>query len=103
MNNCVYKKFIVNGTTVLQSNEIFNMVKTEEKIPGFSEYQNYNGINYYSSEKNINSGYSTRNLDVSHKSVITDLLTYNLNDNNNEKPYNFLISSSWDGTIKVWK
>jgi len=53
--------------------------------------------------KNIYSGYSTRNLDVSHKSVITDLLSFNLNDNINEKPNNYLVSSSWDGTIKVWK
>jgi WD40 repeat protein len=103
MNDCTFKKYIVNTTTIFQSNEVFNSDITKDKIPGFSEYQNYNGINYYSGEKNINSGYSTRNLDVSHKSVITDLLSFNLNDNINEKPNNYLVSSSWDGTIKVWK
>ena len=103
MNDCTFKKFIINRTTIFQSNEVFNSDITKDKIPGFSEYQNYNGINYYSGEKNINSGYSTRNLDVSHKSVITDLLSFNLNDNVNEKPNNYLVSSSWDGTIKVWK
>ena len=103
MNDCTFKKYIVNRTTIFQSNEVFNSDITKDKIPGFSEYQNYNGINYYSGEKNIYSGYSTRNLDVSHKSVITDLLSFNLNDNINEKPNNYLVSSSWDGTIKVWK
>ena len=103
MTNCEYKKFKINGTTILESNEIFNQPEIKNKIPGFSDYQNYNGINYYSSEKNIKSGYSTRNLDVSHKSVVTDLLTFNLDDDFIEKPHNLLISSSWDGTIKVWK
>ena len=103
MTNCEYKKLKVNGTTILESNEVFNQTETKNKIPGFSEYQNYNGIHYYSAEKNIKSGYSTRNLDVSHKSVITDLLTFNLDNDNTEKIHNFLISSSWDGTIKVWK
>jgi phosphoinositide-3-kinase regulatory subunit 4 len=103
MTNCVYKKFKINGTLVLESNEVFNQPETKNKIPGFSDYQNYNGINYYSSEKNIQSGYSTRNLDVSHKSVVTDLLAFNLDDDYTENPHNFLVSSSWDGTIKVWK
>ena len=103
MTNCIYEGFKSLNTMILQSNEFFNGPETMEKIPGFSEYQNYNGINYYSSEQNIKSGYCTRNLDVSHKSIVTDLLTFNLKDNNNEIPYNFLVSSSWDGTIKVWK
>ena len=103
MTNCVYKRFKYKDTTILESNEVFNQPKTKNKILGLSEYQNYNGIHYYSSEKNIKSGYSTRNLDVSHKSVVTDLLTFNLDNNYSEKPHNFLISSSWDGTIKVWK
>ena len=103
MTYCAYKRFKYKDTTILESNEVFNQPETKNKIPGFSEYQNYNGIHYYSSEKNIKSGYSTRNLDVSHKSIITDLLTFNLDNNYTEKPHNFLISSSWDGTIKVWK
>ena len=104
MTNCVFKQFKLNGTTVLESNEVFNQPETKIKIPGFSDYQNYNGINYYSSEKNIKSGYSTRNLDVSHKSVVTDLLAFNLDEDDYiENPHNFLVSSSWDGTIKVWK
>ena len=103
MTNCIFEGFKINGTMIIQSNEIFNGPETMQKIPGFSEYQNYNGINYYSSEKDIKTGYCTRNLDVSHKSAITDLLTFNLNDNIGENPYNCLVSSSWDGTIKVWK
>ena len=103
MTNCIFEGFKINGTMIIQSNEFFNGSETMQKIPGFSEYQNYNGINYYSSEKDIKGGYCTRNLDVSHKSVITDLLTFNLNDNIGENPYNCLVSSSWDGTIKVWK
>ena len=104
MTNCVYSQIKIDKhSTIIQSNEIFNQPETKQKIPGFSEYQNYNGINYYSSEKSIKSGYSTRNLDVSHKSAVTDLLTFNLDDDNTERPHNILVSSSWDGTIKVWK
>ena len=103
MAYCVYKRFKYKDTTILESNEVFNQPEIKNKIPGFSEYQNYNGIHYYSSEKNIKSGFSTKNLDVSHKSIITDLLTFNLDNDFTEKPHNFLISSSWDGTIKVWK
>ena len=104
MTNCVFNKIKIDkNSTVLQSNEVFNQPETKNKIPGFSEYQNYNGINYYSSEKSIQSGYSTRNLDVSHKSAVTDLLTFNLDNDYIEKPHNLLVSSSWDGTIKVWK
>ena len=103
MTDCKYLKNNINGTTVIESNEIFNQKKIKENITGFSEYQNYNGVNYYSSSKDPKNGCSTKNLDVSHKSVITDLLCMNLNKEKNEKIYNVLISSSWDGTIKIWK
>ena len=70
-----YSKSSFSDFVILQSNESYDDLGKKSNLSGFSEYQNYNGIHYYSSEKNIKSGYSTRNLDVSHKSIITDLLT----------------------------
>ena len=64
---------------------------------------NLNGIIYHSSvQKEFDQDddsikYCTKISDASHKSVITDLLPMNLNG------VNLLVSSSWDGTIKIWK
>ena len=105
MTDCQYKKYNIKDTTIFLSNELYNKKNEEMKqnIQGFSEYQNSNGINYYSSTKGFKSGFRTKNLDVSHKSVITDLICVNLDEEKNGNPYNYLVSSSWDGTIKVWK
>ena len=50
--------------------------------------------------------YCSRIAGASHKNVISDIipicLEYDI-DENNEKFKNFLISSSWDGTVKIWK
>ena len=59
MTNCIFEGFKINGTMIIQSNEFFNGSETMQKIPGFSEYQNYNGIDYYSSVKDIKGGYCT--------------------------------------------
>ena len=56
----------------------------------------YKAINYF-----------TRIAGASHKNVITHIipicLEYESDENNGDKFTNFLISSSWDGTVKIWK
>ena len=110
MTFCEFNKNIFPGcqTIILQSNEIFNDTGKKMNIPGFSECQNFNGIQYHSSIQNYFTGdlldHCSIISDASHKSVITDLLVMNLDgkipeeSNNN----NILISASWDGTIKFW-
>ena len=77
-------------------------------MPGFSEYQNYNGITYHTVPQNEfestippNLQYCTKITDPAHKACITDLLSYSINSNEGQS--NVLISSSWDGDIKIWK
>jgi len=50
MTDCQYKKYNIKDTTIILSNELYNKKNEEMKqnIQGFSEYQNSNGINYYS-------------------------------------------------------
>ena len=113
ISSCVFKKSLFSDTMILQSNECYDLnEKTiKEEMPGLSEYQNYNGVAYHSFKQNEfmdsnneNSylGYCTRIADASHKNTITDLLTLNLNGNSSYKN-NLLISSSWDGSVKIWK
>jgi len=102
-NTCCYC-----DTVILQSNEVFSSgpITTTKKDSNFSEYQLYNGIcfqnNLTSSNYDDDEGisflkYVTKISEASHKNVITDLQTiYTANTN-------LLISSSWDGTIKIWK
>ena len=52
-----------------------------------------NGIN--------NLKFCSRIADSSHKSIITDLLPMNIEEKNPQ--LNILVSSSWDGKIKIWK
>ena len=111
MTFCEYNKSIFPGcqTIILQSNETFNDIGKKMNMPGFSDYQNYNGVQYHSFTQNYFTGdlldHCSRISDASHKSVITDLLVMNLDSKNSEEQSNnnnILISSSWDGTIKFW-
>ena len=83
LTNCEYKKLKVNGTSILESNE--------EKI----KFQDLVIIKiimeciFILLKKKIKSGYSTRNLDVSYKGAITDLLTFNLDNDSSEKIFWF--------------
>ena len=103
LTTCQFTKGSFEKTNVLQSNENYNLKMIKKNIPGFSDFQNLNGIIYHSSvqkefEQDDDSiKYCTKISDASHKSVITDLLPMNLNG------VNLLVSSSWDGTIKIWK
>ena len=103
LTTCQFTKGSFEKTNVLQSNENYNLKMIKKNIPGFSDFQNLNGIIYHSSvQKEFDQDddsikYCTKISDASHKSVITDLLPMNLNG------VNLLLSSSWDGTIKIWK
>ena len=103
LTTCQFTKGTFERTSILQSNENYNLKMAKKNIPGFSDFQNLNGIIYHSSvQKEFDQDddslkYCTKISDPSHKSVITDLLPMNLNG------MNLLVSSSWDGTIKLWK
>ena len=103
LTTCQFTKGSFEKTNVLQSNENYNLKMIKKNIPGFSDFQNLNGIIYHSSvqkefdQEDDSIKYCTKISDASHKSVITDLLPMNLNG------VNLLVSSSWDGTIKIWK
>ena len=50
--------------------------------------------------------YCTRISDSAHKNIITDVIPMPLDhefDDEYDKFSNLLISSSWDGTVKIWK
>ena len=108
INYCQFTKSTFENTTILQSNEIYNAKGAKLNMPGLSEFQNYNGILYHTSvqkefEESDNDliRYCTKISDPSHKSIITDLLPLSLNTSIDST--NLLVSSSWDGTIKIWK
>ena len=103
LSSCEFTKGSFENTNILQSNENYNLGGMKANIPGFSEFQNFNGTLYHTSvqnefdQENNELKYCTKISDASHKSVITDLLPMNLNG------VNLLLSSSWDGTVKFWK
>ena len=107
INFCQFTKGIFDNTGILQSNEIYNNKGIKMNMPGLSEFQNCNGTLYHSSiqkefdENNNELKHCTKISDPSHKSIITDLLPLSFNGTNG--PINILASSSWDGTIKIWK
>ena len=105
---CNFTKCTFNNLTLLQSNEFSEDIGKKTNMPGFSEYQNYNGITYHTVPQNEfestippNLQYCTKITDPAHKACITDLLSYSINSNEGQS--NVLISSSWDGDIKIWK
>ena len=101
---CNFTKSSFDKTNILQSNEAFNDPGQRVDMPGFSSFLNYNGLSlHYIPQNEFDNGipnyrYCSRISDSSHKSVITDILPMNIEEKNN-----VLISSSWDGKIKVWK
>ena len=109
---CNFTKSSFDKTNILQSNEAFNEPGQRTEMPGFSPYLNYNGLSlHYNPQKEKEIDYSditklkpyiSRIADSSHKSIITDILPMSIISNNNS-PLNILVSSSWDGKIKIWK
>ena len=104
---CKFTKSSFDGTDILQCNEVYDSKKKKKNMNGLSEYQYFNGIAFHAlsqnefDESNQELKFCTKLADASHKGIITDLLTYNINYKDNKM--NFLISSSWDGTVKIWK
>ncbi len=101
-----YNTSCFDKTLVLQSDEYLNLENPKKNCPNFSEFQNKNGVGYHTAVQNEfvdNSGdflqFCTSLSDASHKDFITDLHVMNINKS--EKTV--LISSSWDGNMKVWK
>lgn len=105
IDNCIFSTSSYDSTVILQSNEISNSKIPKKDVSSFSEYQNYNGVNFHLGIQNEFDEnlevlkYCTKISDAAHKNVITDMLTMNVCNTN----HNLLISSSWDGTVKLWK
>ena len=104
---CKFTKTSFNGTDIIQSNESYDSKKKKKYMNGLSEYQYFNGVAFHAlsqnefDESNEELRFCTKLADSSHKGIISDLLTYKVNNKDNNM--NLLISSSWDGTIKIWK
>lgn len=108
--NFVFSNF--GNTNILQSNEHY-ATNLPKKQSAFSDYQHYNGLSFYltpenefdSSEEILR--YTTKISDASHKGIITDMsiISASLNNINNSTSTftNLLLTSSWDGTVKIWK
>jgi WD40 repeat protein len=103
-----YNSCCFSDTTVLQANEIYSQapVTNTRKDSNFSEYQLYNGICFQNNLTSVTHDdeengsflkYVTKIAEASHKSVITDIQMIPVGNTN------LLISSSWDGTVKIWK
>ena len=103
---CNFTKCNFDKTNILQSNEAFNEAGQRIDMPGFSQFLNYNGVSLHYIPQNDadDNGIRccSRIADCSHKSIITDIIPMSLSID--EKSYtNILVSSSWDGKIKIWK
>ena len=104
ISEAIYSKSCFNHTTILQSNEEYKLKTIKKDMEGFSEYLNFNGNAYYANyqnefdENDENLKYCQKISDPAHTSIITDLLPFGLKSSEA-----LLISSSWDGTIKIWK
>lgn len=95
-----------NNTVILQSNEKYNTNQPKRGI-GFGENCQYNGLSFNLTPHNeFDSGddilkYGTQISDSSHKGIITDITSIPVFLDDSFSTY--LLSSSWDGTVKLWK
>jgi hypothetical protein len=107
IDSCIFTSTFYDSTSIIQSNENSHTKLLKKDLNTFSDYQNYNGVNFHLGVQNEFDEslevlkYCTKNSDASHKNLISDLAYVNLNSQNTMNT--FLLSSSWDGTIKVWK
>lgn len=103
---CSFSQCMYGTTYILQSNENYN-TNLPKKNCSFSDYQHYNGLRFHLAAQNeFDSSddilkYATKISDASHKGMITDVTSIGIPFGNNIA--NFLMTSSWDGTIKIWK
>lgn len=107
VNTCNFSSCSFGDTTILQSNEIILSNEPKKDTSYFSEYQNYNGITFHLTQKDEYDSsleilkYSTKIADTAHKNIITDVKVIGLNSLGNFSLG--MLSTSWDGTIKMWK
>ena len=104
---CKFTKCSFNGTDIIQSNESYDSKKKKKPMIGLSEYQYFNGVAFHALAQNEfdesceELKFCTKLSDSSHKNIISDLLPHRITSK--DSGMNLLISSSWDGTIKIWK
>ena len=106
LSSCYFSKTKFYETEIIQSNEEYNSKVKKKNMKSISEFQNFNGTQYHSIthnefDENDDLRFCTKIADASHRDIITDLLPINLNDGDSDN--NILVSSSMDGTIKLWK
>jgi WD40 repeat protein len=102
-DNCFYTTSVFDNTLIIQSNENINTKMPKKEIATMAEYQNYNGISFNLGihnefDENLEVlKYCTKISDSAHKNIITDITSMNIANSS------LLFTSSWDGTIKIWK
>ena len=104
--NCYYSQSYFNKSLLLiQSNEYYgDSFNNNPEYNYYGEYQFFNNLNIINC-KNGKFNYIKRIVEASHKNIITDIQYMELNqflDYENDFPF-ILLTSSWDGNIKIWK
>ena len=85
---------------ILQSNDSFNEAGQRIDMPGFSQFLNYNGVFLLQNDIDENDiRFCSRIADCSYNRIITDIIPMLLDEKSNT---NILVSSSYDGKIKIW-
>ena len=103
LNKVLYSKSVYDKTSIFQSNEFYNINEMLQNFSGFSDYFLFNGLSYHNNVQNEFDEseeilkYCKRISDCSHKGVISDGLVMECFNEN------LLITTGWDGMIKVWK
>ena len=104
--NCYYSQSYFNKSLfIIQSNEYYgDSFYYNPEYNFYGEYQFFNNMNI-TEFKNGKYNVSKRIVDASHQNIISDIHYMELNqslDNETDFPF-ILLTSSWDGTIKIWK
>ena len=99
--HCNFTKSNFDKTNILQSNEAFNEAGQRINMAGFSQFLSQNGVFLLQNDADDNDiRFCSRIVDCSNKSIITIIIPMSLGEKSNT---NILVSSSWDGKIKIWK
>ena len=105
INNNEKKSFFTKSNfdeyIILQSNEAFNEAGKRINMPDFNQFLNQNGVFLLQNDADDNDiKFCSRIAYCSDKSIITIIIPMSLDEKSNT---NILVSSSWDGKIKIWK
>ena len=95
IKGCRFTKTECDGTFVIRSHEMY-FEEGRIKDTHFSEWLKLNG----ETKSTIDS--TSRIADAAHQNVITSILPLSVKNEENEVT-NLLVSSSWDGSVKIWK